>query len=196
MNAWAARVLAAMERFAAGPRALPFLFCFGAAEAAFFPIVADVPLLLFALLVPRRTLRTFAAFVLGALTGSLLLFVAATLDPVLIRSLVGALPGIDAADFATVRDLFARDGFGAFLQFGPGIPVKVDVSVAAELGWSPLTVAAGVVANRITRIVPTLLAAALAGAIAPRLVRRFPALLLTGYAGGWFVLYLIYWGLA
>lgn len=185
--------MAAVEQFALHRRALLFLFLFGVAEATLLPIVGDIPLLLFALLVPSTTLRSFAAFTAGAVAGSLLLFLYAATDYTTVEAMIRTLPGIGASDFSTVRALLEQGGIGAFVQFGPGIPVKVDVAVSASMGISPLLVAVGVVMNRVSRIAPTLIAAAVVGRLAPRLVRRFPTLLLAAYALGWLGLYLLYW---
>ena len=55
--------------------------------------------------------------------------------------------------------------------------------------------AAGVVLNRITRIVPGVLLLAIVGRVAPAFLRRHDRLVLIVYAAAYVVGYAVYWGI-
>jgi hypothetical protein len=104
-----------------------------------------------------------------------------------------ALPAVDATTLATVDARLAADGVAGFAQFGPGAPLKVYTAEWADAGGGAVGLVAGVVLNRLTRIGPVVLLAALAGAAAPAWLRRHDRLVVGGWVVVWAVFYAAYW---
>jgi hypothetical protein len=80
-----------------------------------------------------------------------------------------------------------------FAQVGPGPPLKVYTTEWVEAGGGPIALAAGVVLNRLTRIGPIVLAAAVAGWLLPGWLRRHERVVVVGYIVAWTVFYARYW---
>jgi hypothetical protein len=185
-----------IERFAAlarSRRGVALIALWACAEAVLLPIVPDVVLLPLVAAAPRATPRLVLALIVGALVGSAILAGLVLADPGRVRSLLEALPGIEASTFPAVEADLAAHGATAFAAFGPGVPLKVDTAAWAADGGSPLILAGAVVLNRLTRIGPGILAAAIIGSFTPRALRRHERIALTAYAAGWVALYLVYW---
>jgi hypothetical protein len=183
----------AIARFAGTRTAVMLIGAWAAAEAVFLPVVPDVALALFALAAPRRTAVLFLAAIAGALAGSLVLAALTASAPGSVDRMLRAIPGIDDTMIATA-DTHVDDGVAGFAQLGPGPPLKVYTVRWVEAGGGILGLAVGVVLNRLTRIGPVLLAAAVAGWLIPGWLRRHERLVLGGYAVAWVALYALYLG--
>lgn len=178
---------------ARSPGGLLLIAAWACAEAVILPIVPDVALLPLVAARPRATPRLVLALILGALVGSAILMVLVLADPDRVRSLLGALPGIDASTFRAVESDIDTHGAAAFAAVGPGIPLKVYTTVWAAAGGSSLVLAAAVVVNRLTRIGPGIVVAVVIGLMAPGWLRRHERLALAAYAVGWIAVYLVFW---
>lgn len=179
--------------FAASRAALVAVAAWGAAEAVALPLVPDILLGLLVLAAPRQLPRLFAALVLGALAGTALLYAAAVANSAVVEALLLALPGIDGGMVGDAVDATATGSLAPLLAFGPGTPLKVFTYGWVAGSGGPLLLAAGVVLNRITRILPLTLALALAGWLAPAWLRRHERAVLAGYALFYVGTYAIYW---
>jgi hypothetical protein len=182
--------LAILARSSGG---LALIAAWACAEAVLLPIVPDVVLLPLVAAAPRATPRLVFALVVGALVGSAILAGLVLADPDRVRSLLVALPGIDPSTFPTVEADLTAHGTAAFAAVGPGVPLKVYTTVWAAAGGSPLVLASAVALNRLTRIGPTIVVAAVIGRFAPHALRRHERIALAAYAVGWIALYLVYW---
>ena len=103
-----------------------------------------------------------------------------------------ALPAIDDATFQTV-DAALDEGVAGFAQVGAGPPLKVYTTEWVESGGGPIALVAGVVLNRLTRIGPIVLVAAVAGWLIPGWLRRHERVVVVGYVVAWTVFYALYW---
>ncbi len=178
---------------ARSPGGLVLIAAWACAEAVLLPIVPDVVLLPLVAAAPRATPRLVLALVVGALVGSAILAALVLADPDRVRSLILALPGIDASTFPAVEADLTAHGAAAFAAVGPGVPLKVYATVWTASGGSLLVLAAAVVLNRLTRIGPGIVVAALVGRFAPHRLRHHERIALAAYAVGWIALYLVYW---
>jgi hypothetical protein len=167
-----------------------------ACEAFFFPIVPDVGVCLLALAAPWRAARFFGAVVVGALIGTAVLAVVATRTPDAVHSMLLALPGIDAGMLADTDRSIARDGILGFVQFGPGAPLKVDTAAWIAHGGDTLGLLAGTILNRLTRVGPPVLAAAVIGSLAGPWIRAHHRATLVAYAAFWIGVYACIWVVA
>ena len=181
-----------VARFARRPAAALTVGTWAAAEAIVFPIVPDVGLCLLVLAAPRRTLVLFGAVVIGAIAGTLVLAAFALQAPVAARALLLAIPAIDPALLASADQSLARDGVAGFAQLGPGAPLKVYTVEWLAQGGDIGGLLLGTVLNRITRIGPALIVAALIGQYAGSWLRRHSRLTLTAYAAFWILVYVAY----
>jgi hypothetical protein len=186
------RALDAIAGFAETRRAALLVGAWAAAEAIVLPVVPDVALVLLALAAPRRATPLFGALLVGALAGSLVLFALASAAPERVDAMIRAIPGIDAPMVAAAGSSLEQDGIAGFAQFGPGPPLKVYTTqwAAADRDLPGLIV--GVVLNRVTRIAPTVIAAALVGWLLPGWLRRHERLVLIAYAVAWTAVYAVY----
>lgn len=180
---------------ARSPRGLVLVAAWACAEALLLPIVPDVVLLPLVAAAPRATPRLVLALVVGALVGSAILVGLVLADPDQIRQLIQSLPGIGASTFPAVESDLATHGAAAFAAVGPGVPLKVYTTVWTVTGGSPLVLAGAVVLNRLTRIGPGIVLAAVVGRVAPQSLRRHERIALAAYAVGWIALYFVYWGI-
>jgi hypothetical protein len=183
--------LDAIARFAGSRTAILLVSGWAAAEAVFLPIVPDVALVLLALAAPRRAAVLFLAALVGAVAGSIVLAFLAASAPDAADSLLRSIPGIDEARIAAAAGGL-EDGVAGFAQFGPGPPLKVYTVSWTESGGGILGLVVGVVLNRLTRIAPAVLAAAVVGWLIPGWLRRHERMVLGGYALAWLVLYAAY----
>jgi membrane protein YqaA with SNARE-associated domain len=182
--------LAALAR---SPGGLALIAAWACAEAVLLPIVPDVVLLPLLAAAPRATPRLVLALLVGALVGSAILAGLVLADPDLVRSLLVALPGMDASTLPTVQADVAAHGAVAFAAFGPGVPLKVYTAAWTAAGGSPPVLAVAVALNRLTRIGPGIVLAAAIGHVAPGALRRHERIALAAHALGWIALYLVYW---
>ena len=182
-----------IARFADSRAALGLVGGWAFAEAIVFPVVPDVALGLLALAAPRRTLILFTAVLVGAIAGSLVLAVLATGALSSVQAMLLALPAIDGMTLATVDARLASDGVAGFAQVGAGPPLKVYTASWIAAGGGLASLVAGVVLNRVTRIVPVVLVAALAGWLLPGWLRRHERLVVGGYGLAWTAFYAVYW---
>jgi membrane protein YqaA with SNARE-associated domain len=189
-------VIDRLAGLARSPRGLILVAAWACAEALLLPIVPDVVLLPLVAAAPRATPRLALALAVGALAGSAILVALVVADPGWIRALILGLPGIDTSTFPAVEADVAAHGAAAFAAVGPGVPLKVYTTVWTATGGSLLVLAAAVVVNRLTRIGPGIVLAAVAGHVAPRWLRRHERIAFAAYALGWIALYLVYWGIA
>jgi hypothetical protein len=186
-------VIDRLAGLARSPRGLALIFAWAYAEAILLPVVPDVVLLPLVAAAPRATPRLVFGLLVGALVGSAILAGLVLADPDRIRSLIGMLPGIDGSTFPTVQAELAAHGAAAFAAFGPGFPLKVYTTGWVTGGGSPLVLAGAVVLNRLTRIGPGIVVAALVGWFAPGTLRRHARIAVAAYTVGWIALYLVYW---
>jgi membrane protein YqaA with SNARE-associated domain len=181
-----------LERFAMSGAGVVTLAAWGFGEAIIVPIVPDVLLYLLVAAAPRRALVLFGAVVVGALAGTLLLYGLALSAPDAAARLVLSVPGIDAPMLNAARDAFAAGDPLRAATFGPGTPLKVDtVAWAAGSGtWPGLLIA--VVVNRLTRIGPGVVVAAIVGWLAPAWLRRHERAAVIGYLIAWVIFYAVF----
>ena len=104
-----------------------------------------------------------------------------------------SIPGIDEDTVATVDARLAADGVLGFAQVGPGPPLKVYTVEWVEAGGSWPALILGVLLNRVTRIGPVVLVAALAGRLFPGWLRRHERLVIPAYGVAWTIFYAVYW---
>lgn len=192
MQESAANPIDRVERFARRRAAVLAMAAWGAAEAIVFPVVPDVGLCLLVLAAPSRTARLFVAVLLGALGGTLVLAAFASLAPDAARAVLLSVPGIDAAMLADADRGLARDGIMGFAQFGPGAPLKVYSVEWLRQGGDVASLLVGTVLNRITRIGPALVVAAVIGQLAGPWLRGHARLTLGVYAAFWLAVYVAY----
>lgn len=178
--------------FARRPGAALTMGIWAAAEAIVLPIVPDVGLCLLVLAAPRRTVVLFAAVVIGAIAGTLVMVAFALQAPDAARALLLSIPGIDPALLASADQALARDGVAGFAQLGPGAPLKVYTVEWLSRGSDIAGLLVGTVLNRITRIGPALIVAAAIGQVAGPLLRRHSRATLAAYAAFWILVYLAY----
>jgi hypothetical protein len=187
--------LSGVERvalFARRPAAALTMGIWAAAEAIVLPIVPDVGLCLLVLAAPRRTLLLFAAVVIGAIAGTLVMAAFALQAPDAARALLLAIPAIDPALLGSADQALARDGVAGFAQLGPGAPLKVYTVEWLAQGGDIGGLLVGTLLNRITRIGPALIVAAVIGQFAGRWLRRHSRLTLAAYAAFWILVYVAY----
>jgi membrane protein YqaA with SNARE-associated domain len=181
-----------LEEFAIRRAGVAALAAWGFGEAIVLPIVPDVLLYLLVAAAPRRALVLFASVVVGAVAGSVLMYGCALSAPDAAARLVLSVPGIDESMLNAARDALATgDPFRA-ATFGPGTPLKVDtVAWAAGSGtWPGLLLA--VVVNRLTRIGPGLVVAAIVGLLAPAWLRRHERAAVIAYVIAWAIFYAVF----
>jgi hypothetical protein len=181
-----------VERFADGSAAVAAMGLWAAAEAIVLPIVPDVGLCLLVLAAPRRTVRLFAAVIGGAIVGTLVLAAFASLAPDAARAALLAIPGVDTTVLAGADQALARDGVGGFAQFGPGAPLKVYSVEWLARGGDVGGLLLGAILNRMTRIGPALIAAALIGRFAAPWLRSHSHAMFFLYAAFWLAVYAAY----
>jgi hypothetical protein len=168
-----------------------------AAEAVVLPIVPDVGLCLLVLAAPRRTAVLFAAVVMGAIAGTLAMVAFALQAPDAARAMLLSIPAIDPGLLASADQTLARDGVAGFAQLGPGAPLKVYTVEWLAQGGDIAGVLVGTLLNRITRIGPALVVAAVIGQLAGPWLRRHSRATLATYAAFWIFVYVAYFtGLA
>ncbi len=175
------------RRLAAGTMAV-----WAAGEAVILPVVPDVGLCLLALVAPRRAWRLFAAVLVGAVVGSVIMVALVIAAPDAIRAMLLGLPGIDAGMLAEVDASVSAQGVGAFAQFGPGPPLKVYTEAWVGQGGDLGGEVVGTVLNRITRIGPVVVVTAIAGMVLASWLRAHDRLTVAAYAAAWIVFYAIY----
>jgi membrane protein YqaA with SNARE-associated domain len=179
----------ALARFADDRRAPWLLATWAAAEAIFLPIVPDVGLALLVLARPGRAIPLYAAVVIGAVAGSLVMHALAAADPAAIERLLLAVPGIDASMLAEVDRRIGTEGIAAFGQVGPGTPLKAWTAGWAEADGSVAGTIAGAALNRFTRIGPVVVAAWVVGRLGSGWLRRHDRLWICLYAAFWILVY-------
>ena len=185
----------ALERlglFARRPGAILTMAIWAAAEAIVLPIVPDVGLCLLVVAAPRRTILLFAAVVIGAIAGTLVIAALAQQAPDAARALLLSIPAIDPALLASADQTLARDGVAGFAQLGPGAPLKVYTVEWLAHGGDIGGLLVGTVLNRITRIGPALVVAAATGKFAGPLLRRHSQATLVTYGTFWVLVYVAY----
>jgi 1-acyl-sn-glycerol-3-phosphate acyltransferase len=184
---------ARLERLAAGRSGVLLVGGWAFAEAIFFPIIPDVILGLLVLVAPRRLPVLFGALVLGALAGTAVLYAMTLAAPGAVDAMLVALPGIAPPMVDQARTLVADGAPASIALLGPGTPLKVYTYAWATGPATPIALAAAVVLNRITRILPTLLLLWAVGWVAPGFLRRHDRLVLVAYAAFYVAAYAVYW---
>ncbi len=182
----------AIARFAASRGAVVLVAAWAFGEAIVLPVVPDVALDLLALAAPRSGLRLFAVATLASLAGSLALFAFASATPEAARAIVLAVPGIPERMLDAASQTVAAGAPSSIAQLGPGTPLKVFTVAWAAGPGSIVPFLVGAILNRITRMGPTLVAAAAVGALAPGWLRRHERLVIAGYGVAWVVFYGLY----
>ena len=181
-----------MERFAVRRMALALVGLWAIAEAVFLPVVPDVGLCLLAIAAPRRSGILFAAVLVGAFLGSVAMAALAGASPDGVRQLLLSIPRIDMAMLADVDAKISSDGVLAYAQLGPGPPLKVYTAEWVGVGGDLGGVIVGTMLNRVTRIGPVVVVAAIAGIVASGWIRRHARLTVLAYAAAWTVFYGLY----
>jgi hypothetical protein len=188
-GAWFDRISA----FAGATAAVILVGGWAFGEAIVLPVVPDVALALLALAAPGRAVRLSAAVLVGALLGSVALAVLTGAAPGQVDAMLRALPAIDGGTMAAVDAELAEEGVAGFAQFGPGPPLKAYTVSWVEAGGGMLSLLAGVVLNRVTRIGPVVLIAALAGWLVPSWLRKHERVVIPVYVVAWTAFYALYW---
>jgi hypothetical protein len=178
-----------IERFADRPAGSFAMAGWAAAEAIVLPVVPDVGLCLLVLAAPRLVTRLLLAVVAGALAGTLVLAAMATTSPDAMRGMLLTLPGIDPTTLSEVGSALATQGTVAFAQFGPGPPLKVFTLEWVGQGGEPAGLLVGTIVNRITRIGPVVIVAAMFGWRFGRWLRERAGPVLLAYGAAWIVFY-------
>jgi hypothetical protein len=186
-------VLDRLERISGRRATALSLAAWATAEAIVFPVVPDVGLCLVVLAAPKRAARLFGFVVVGALAGTIVLAAFATRAPDAARTMLLAVPGIDSSDLADASASLVRNGVAGFAQVGPGTPLKVDTVEWLARGGDTAGLLVGAFVNRITRIGPPLIGAALVGRFAGGWLRRHERIVLAVYAALWLLLYAYLW---
>jgi hypothetical protein len=178
-----------LAAFAGRPAASLLVAAWAAVEAIVLPIVPDVGAAALVLASPRHVARMLAAVVIGAVFGSLLLAGLFATAPGAVRDLILAVPGVDGFLLEAARTDLERAGVLGFTQLGPGPPLKTYSLEWLALGGSAPGLVAGAIVNRISRIGPVLLAAAVLGWAFGGPIRRHPAATALAYAAFWVGVY-------
>lgn len=184
-------VFARLEAFARRPAAGATIAVWAAAEAIVLPVVPDVGLGLLVLAAPRLAGRLFLAVVAGALVGTVLLAILATAAPDSARAMLIRIPGIDAATLAEADAKLAGEGIAGFAQFGPGAPLKVYTEAWVRRGGDITGLLVGTVLNRLARIGPAILVAAVLGWRLGSWIRKRERLILLAYSAFWLAVYVV-----
>jgi len=187
------RPFARLERIATSRWGIALVGGWAFAEAIFFPIVPDVVIGLLALVAPRRVPVLFAVLVVGALAGTAVLYVLAVVNPGGVEAMLLALPAIHPVTLDQAQAVVAGGAPTSIALVGPGTPLKVYTYAWATGPATPLALAAGVVLNRITRILPPLLLLTAVGWLMPGFLRRHDRLVLAAYAVFYVLAYAVYW---
>jgi hypothetical protein len=185
-------VLDRIEAFARSRSAIAAMAAWAAAESIVLPVVPDVGLCLLVLAAPSRTVRLFAAVIAGALVGTLVMAALASMAPDAVRGMLLAIPGIDSAMLGDTHASLTRDGVAGFAQFGPGAPLKVYTAEWVAGGGGAAGLLVGAILNRLARIGPALLVAAVIGALFGPWLRRHARIVLVAYAAFWIAVYVSY----
>jgi len=181
------------QAFVSDPWAMRLAFLWGLAEATVFFIVPDVYLGFVALLAPRRSVRALAWTVAGALVGGSILYWFGASNPHAATSMLAHIPLIDPVMIAEVGRQTEADGAIAVMK-GPlsGIPYKIFAAQAGSIGVSFFQFLILSIPGRLERMLPVVLACALAGRVGKDLVRQKTPLVLGAYLGMWALIYLGY----
>ena len=183
-----------LERFADRPAAIAMIGLWATAEAIVLPVVPDVGLCLLVLAAPRRSAHLFAAVVVGAVVGTVVLAALSAQAPDAVRAMLLGLPGIDPAMLAEADGTLDRHGIAGFARFGPGTPLKVFTDAWVVQGGEVPGLLVGAALNRLTRIGPAVLVAAAVGWFLGRWIRRREGLTLAAYGAFWLLVYAILLG--
>jgi len=184
---------ARLERLAGGWSGVAIVGGWAFFEAIFWPVIPDVAIGLFALVAPRRAPVLFASLVVGALTGTAILYALTLAAPGAVEAMLLALPAINASTLTAAQAQVAGVDPVSIALVGPGTPLKVYTYAWAIGPATPLALAVGVVLNRITRILPGLLVLTTIGWLAHGFLRRHDRLVLVVYAVSYVVGYAVYW---
>ena len=103
-----------------------------------------------------------------------------------------AVPGIPERMLDAASQTVAGGAPWSIAQIGPGTPLKVFTVAWASGPGSVAPFLVGAALNRITRIAPTLAAAAAVGAMAPGWLRRHDRLVIGGSGVAWVAFYALY----
>ena len=175
--------------FAGRPAGSLLAAAWAAGEAVVLPLVPDVGAAAFVLASPRQLGRLLVAIAVGAVLGSLLLAGLFAAAPGAVRDLIAAVPGVNDVLLEAARVDLERAGVVGFTQVGPGPPLKAYALEWLALGGDVPGLVAGTVVNRVSRIGPVLLAAAVLGWAFGGLIRRHPAATAVAYAAFWIGVY-------
>jgi hypothetical protein len=193
--AGSSRIVGPLGAFAPTRGAVLLVGLWACAEAVLLPVVPDLLLLPLVASAPRSALKLTVALIVGALVGTAVLAACVAANAAGVRSVLLLLPGVDGAMLARVQTDVGAHGLIPFFQLGPGVPLKVDTFAWSSASGAPLPLAAGVVGNRLTRLGPGIVIAALVGTFAPNLLRRYEGIALALYVLFWVALYAAYWGI-
>jgi hypothetical protein len=183
-----------LEWLAGSRWGLLLLAAWGCAESIAFPVIPDLALGLLVLVAPRRALALFAATIIGGLAGTAILYGLTLADPAAVRTMLLALPAIRPSMLVEATALVAGGDPFALVLFGAGAPLKVYAWAWAAGAGTPAGLGFGVILNRLSRIGPLVLVAAVIGTVGAAFIRRHDRLTLAVYAAFWAAVYASYWG--
>lgn len=165
----------------------------GFAEATLFFVVPDVLLTWLAGFRPGLAWRAVVACLVGALVGGALMFVLALESPEAVRAWVAAVPAISEAFMASTAAALREDFGPAMLRAGfTGVPYKVLAVESGADGPSFAAFLALSVPARLSRWVLLVLVAQGVAAFVRARVREPDRVLRTSWAGGWGLVYAVY----
>jgi hypothetical protein len=185
----------AIAALATSPVVLILLAAWAVGEAIALPIVPDVGVGLLALATPAALAWPLAVVIVGGVAGALILARLRWSQPAMVRRLLVAQPGLGAHGLAAARDRIRRVGARrAFAQFGPGLPLKAWVDAQLELhpGTNAPELATLALINRLTRIVPVVVAFTAIGLVI-RPLGLSANLVVAVYVLGWVAFYGVFW---
>ncbi len=170
-------------------------FWWGFAEGIAFFIVPDVYIYFLVLFEPRRSIRAWLFAILGGLTAVTFSYIIYTYTSFPIAGFLAHIPGIHKNLITqTVSQVSHGLPYNILLPNGIIPPLKVYAFAAFSAHLPLLSVLLWTVFNRIVRVAPGVLLAALIKFIFRSSFQRYPDRWLVLYAFAWTAFYILYIG--
>ena len=179
----------------AEPAILAILALWGFGEAVALPVVPDVLLGLLALATPAALGLPLAAAIAGGVIGAVILARLRRHAARLTDRIIALQPGLGARGMSEAhRRISGVGAVRAFAQVGPGLPLKAYVVTLIDIepATTPSRLGGLALLNRVTRIVPVVVAFGGVGLVA-RLAGASPSSATAAYVLGWIGFYLWFW---